>query len=75
MKQFTIRFTTENISDCQWIFDQIKSGKISNGISIGAIGDGVFIYLMEPFIVSHIPDMYIHNILNGCGFLIVIINP
>jgi hypothetical protein len=40
MKQFTIRFTTENISNCEWIFDQIKTGKSSNGISINAIADG-----------------------------------
>lgn len=40
MLQFTIRFTTEKIEDINWIFDQIKTGKSTNGILISGISNG-----------------------------------
>lgn len=38
--QFTIRFTTENTEACKWIFEQLKTGVSTNGITVTAISDG-----------------------------------
>ena len=40
MLQFTIRFTTEKMADIEWIYEQIRTGKSTNGILISAISDG-----------------------------------